>query len=574
MAFINDPDQFTATELSIDINARTWTLNQAGLLNESGATAIDNGATGQAVYSYFKEQWRANTNYGGSPLDVDYLIKHPFPVLALTREQFEFGNNGSQFNGWLPANDTTRQFLRTCGWAEYNAAGSLLREYTGVITLGGPQSDDQAYYENQVATPTNFVYPGAVNEAVQIYGDATNGNFTRKTLFNVFVREEGQTYNSSNIGDIGVTTLETIVNRFPLGTSADANWDVYTDFAIGSAPYNAMSINYFTSAQSRNIDAVPYDFHVIVEGANADRYRIYNFLQYQLRQNADIDAGSPPLTINGKTANVLALFDGTTLITQFVDETAQTGSPAAAGGVWIDNFDVNDKNDIKFTDSTGTIREFAFVAAGTFDFNTNLETDSSGKYWAYFQYTSLFTASDVTVTPSGSPANQAAISSSATLDFTDLANGEQFRLNGFLNSENNGIWEAVGAGGATSVTAIKIRDEDGVTISNPVSEDTTAASPDTVISYYLNPYGSADALLVQDSTATDIKGDISGADKAFDFAYATNVQGGRTAGTDAQCIALAIGLDTAQYIEAPFTITENTGLTIPVNANRERVYTP
>jgi len=556
------------TEVSINVNTRKWTLNQAGALNGSGATAGDNGVTGQALYSFFKEEWRINAeNFGAeSPPNADYLIKHPFPMLPLTREQYEFGNNGSQFNGWLPSNDTTRQFLRTCGWAEYDAAATLLREYAGVITLGGPNDSDQVYYENQVATPTDFVYPGPVNEAIQIYGNADNGNFTRKTLFNVYVREAGLTYNRSSIGDIGVTTMETIVNRFPLAVSTDANWDVYTDFNIGNAPYVNMSITYYESAQSRSIDSVSYDFRVVIDAATGDRYQVYNFVQYQQRQNADIDDGSPG-TIDGKTSQPLVLFDGTTLITQYVDETVQRPSPPVAGGVWIDDYDVNDKNDIQFTDDTQTVRSFNFVSAGTLQFNSNLVTDNpNAKYWVYFEYTNTATETDVSVGSITSP--YGATISSTNLDFTLLENAEQFTLTGFTNPENNGVWEVTTSPpGGNSVDAIKIRDEDGINLSTPVAEGASAS-----VTFRTNPYGTSSALLVQDSSPADISGTITTANIAFDFAYGANTQGGRTADTVANCICIAIGRETGQYIEAPFTITESTGITVPVNANRERVY--
>lgn len=568
MAYNTDPDQLSATEVSIDVALRTWTLNAAGNLAGAGLTAADNGVTGQCLYSYFKEEWRNCTEYGpGAPTDFFYLIKHPFPMLPLTREQYEYGNNGSQFNGWGPSNDASRNFMRTCGFAEYDAAGSLLREYAGVTTLGGPQTDDQAYYENVTATPVDFVYPGPVNEPVQIFGDINNGNFTRKALFNIFTRETDQTFNSSSLGEIGVTTMETIVYRFPLATGADSKTEA--GFNIGVAPYNGMSITYYDIAQSKLIDAVGYNFHVVVNGNNATTTEIYSFLQYSLQQNADIDAGVTH-SIIGKTANSLAYFDGDTLVTRYVDETAQAAS--VVGGTFIENLDPNYKNSVAFADDTNTTNTRAscitynFVSAGNLVNNTNLVADTAGgKYWVFFEYTKSTTATDVAIT--GATGAQATIGSTA-LDFSVLVAGEQFVMEGFADPANNGVWEATGTPTANSVTANKISDATFTANSNPVNVVAGAS-----VTFKENPYGTESALLVKDSTNTDITGAISGVGSIpFDFSYDSNNQGGRTVSTDAQCIALATGLTDAQYVEAKFTITQSTGINVPLNAGKERVF--
>lgn len=39
--------------------------------------------------------------------------------------QFQLGTDGNTYNGWKPANDTTRQALRDGGWSEFSSAGVL-----------------------------------------------------------------------------------------------------------------------------------------------------------------------------------------------------------------------------------------------------------------------------------------------------------------------------------------------------------------------------------------------------------------------------------------------------------------
>ncbi|RLE77122.1 MAG: hypothetical protein DRJ44_02785 [Thermoprotei archaeon] len=87
-----------------------------------------------------------------------------------------------------------------------------------------------------------------------------------------------------------------------------------------------------------------------------------------------------------------------------------------------------------------------------------------------------------------------------------------------------------------------------------------------------NDFDTANAIIVKDNSGTDITGSISTNSIGFDFDYAGNTQGGRSGGTDAIVVIVAMGLNGAEWIEGEFTITENTGLSFPVNAGTERNY--
>ena len=63
----------------------------------------------------------------------------------------------------------------------------------------------------------------------------------------------------------------------------------------------------------------------------------------------------------------------------FVGDTLRTSD-----GVYIDTFQAVDTNRIEFTDVSGTVRTFPFVAAGNINFNSNLQNDISASYWMFF----------------------------------------------------------------------------------------------------------------------------------------------------------------------------------------------
>jgi hypothetical protein len=271
---------------------------------------LADGVTMQALYSFLKEEWRVNSLSASG----EDLIKYTFPMVSITSEQFEVG--GVSNSNWEFADDTgdgslasesSRNLIRTGGWASINDAGQIIENYPSVVTLGTLETDSQVYYQLTSATtnPIDFVLTGPVNqsirtletiggtttdglktpvnevsesvtfatsapqmtfssdmfaagfvsgELIQIRGTASNnGLFTIEssgagaTTINVSeavvaegpiatkaspmtdnrdylvlrVRTKGKTYAQSEIADIGVSQVNTIVNRFPLAEADD-----------------------------------------------------------------------------------------------------------------------------------------------------------------------------------------------------------------------------------------------------------------------------------------------------------------------------------------------------------------
>lgn len=356
MALITDPDLLTATEVTIDTSAKTVLLNLAGNLSSDGVTL-------QCLYSYLKIKWTSDAS----------LIKFPFPMQPITGEQFEWGVADGKFNGWKPLNDATRLLIRTAGWAEYSSAGVLNREYAGVITLGSIAGSDQVYYQNSGSgSATNIALTGPVNQAIQIFGDASNGNMNTRSYLRLFCRTQGKTHAFAQLSDIGVTNMTYQVYRFPVAVGADAKITIADVTIDGSAPYTGMSITWYGTAQQRSIGGTNRDFHVIIDGNNATAEQIYNFVQRQLRKSTDIDAGA-----GSKIGNV------TNDLLQFVGDTLKTRSDST-GGVYIDNFQPADRNRLVFIDDSATERTFPFVAILTLQFGDNLQNDADAIYRVFF----------------------------------------------------------------------------------------------------------------------------------------------------------------------------------------------
>jgi len=112
---------------------------------------------------------------------------------------------------------------------------------------------------------------------------------------------------------------------------------------------------------------------------SATAEEIYEKVQYQLRQDTDID--STTNSVIGKTTDELLRFVGDTLV---CGSALPTNPNGGGSGVLIEGFQSADTNRIQFTDNTGTLRTYPFVAVLTLNFGANLVADASAKYWVYF----------------------------------------------------------------------------------------------------------------------------------------------------------------------------------------------
>lgn len=86
-------------------------------------------------------------------------------------------------------------------------------------------------------------------------------------------------------------------------------------------------------------------------------------------------------------------------------------------------------------------------------------------------------------------------------------------------------------------------------------------------------WGNDGAILVDDNSGSDVTGLVGGNSSIqFDFDYDGNNQGGRTPGTDANVVFIAIGLETGQYVRATTTIARSTENSVSLVAAIERQY--
>lgn len=339
------------TELVINEPARTIQLVEAGNL------VAKDGVTLQAVYSKLVDLW-ATATYQDSQ----------FPMYAIDAlsGQFQIGTDGATYSGWTWADDTTRNMLRDGGWSEFSAAGVLEQQFSGFVGLGSINSGAQPYYHLATTdAPTDFPFADQFNVGIKVYGDSTHGNFDKRTYAKTFCREYGKKFKSSILADTGATGTGANKVNFLISNEDDlkitgllGTSQAPADAAMAGAPYNGITIGYYTSNQSKTIGGTGYPFRIIIQGNGGTLEQIYAKVQYLLRQNSNINTGGDAGSVTGKTAADLLTFVGDTLVT--------------SQGVFVEGVLSADSNRIEFYDQNNVKRTNPYTAAGTLSFNSVL----------------------------------------------------------------------------------------------------------------------------------------------------------------------------------------------------------
>lgn len=536
---ISGGDSGTAfvSPLTVDVSTKTITITP-GTTASALPDAAD-GITGQALYSALKIVWR----------NSDVYIKYPFPMEAITPESFEF------INGWVLANDVTRKALRTCGWAERNTSGTtIIRKYMGVISLGTLGASDSSYFQWNTETKQDFLFTGALNEGIQIYGDASNGNVdytqTADTL-KVFNRIQGKTYSQSSKAAIGASVLGYIAYRFPLANSTDLNIAA-NDSHITS---QITSMTGLTGTGSGTV----YTFSKTGHG-------------FQQGQRIVI-TGATPSTLNGVhtiiatgfTANAFAISS-----TETTNLSAITNIKSIHAYVTFDSLSGTETHDVN---EDSTLETYKYIITDSADGTTGSATTREiyeKIQWSLRQSTDISTGG---VTLIGNVADTILTFVGSTLQ------GEPGVYITNLNASNYPFVEYYQLSDTTKATKITYP----FISTGFINFGPNAGTGN--FKYWMfyktlpagDDYGQPNARVVKDSSGAEIKGTYAGSPVSWTFKYdgeVANYGSGneRTAGVNADVIVVGIGLAGGQFASVEHTITKTTSQNILLAPAQERNY--
>lgn len=377
-----------------------------------------------------------------------------------------------------------------------------------------------------------------------------------------------RTFSQSDLAAAGETVLSNRLFTFGLSNAQDLDITSSDATITGSSPWNGMSITYYATPQAQGdgggggdgqLVGGPFNFGIIVDANNGTNTQVYEFVQHELRQNTDIDADAD--TAIGLTMDGLMRFVGPTLEVGSVDGglSFPVNPDGGGSGVYIINLNSASANDTVYFDNLGTQRNAPLTVSVTLDFNQTLIDDTVAEYTLFFDFTRTRSSDDALLT-AGTGADGTLTSATNDLTALNTGAGQYIRVSGLTGADEpmNGIYQVTAE---TSTASWDVTRYDGATIVTTAGTDTVA------IDEY--PIDSPDAIIVQDNLASPVTG-LASADFSFSFDYSNNVQGGRTASTDADVQCRAIGQTTAQYTQSTVQTISTSALTIPVTSQIER----
>jgi len=607
MAKITDPDLIAiGVEITLDTSAKTFTLNIAGDL------VAKDGVTLQALYSFFVDTWTSAT-----------YNKFQFPMYCIDAKsgQFIFGFDGGTYSGWKPANDATRQMLRDGGWSEYSSGGVLNRQYVGIVSLGACSADAQLYYQiTSTGAAANFTFTDEANEGIQVFGDASNGDFDSRTFYKGYIREAGYKYKDSILADTGQTATGAYTVNVLLSNETDLDVvhnDAYISAAIsvtsatwtgGVATYNCAAVHNLVNGdfvKIKDSDPVGYNTEGFITYVDTDTFTlpitadpgaytgsavvktIYELINvkyfdgaYQKDIDTDdaqrsfgivIDAGTHSGIDGSFTGSVLTSADGGMEVDAYIGGTLtiHEGTDEGLSFAITDN----DATTITVSGSPTVASALSFTAKRALNPNASLQN-----IYTKIQY---LLRQDSDIDSTGGTVNGK--TGSLLLNFV----GSSLKCGFYAPTNPNGGGSGVIVEGikAAEINSIVFYDNSTVSREYPYASAgtlnfnsyLTSGGTGYFVMYFTDlsaaqDYGFTGAIIVNDASGNPIQGTITGASVDFTFDYTGNVQGGRTGGTNADVTLVCGNAGTAKPVVVTGTITQSKAVTFVATAEQDRAY--
>lgn len=587
---------FASDEVKIDAVNRTIQLRNAGNL-----TTLGSGATGQALYSFLKYHWKDTAALTQYPFPMLSITNEQFEFIDGWTPADDTTRKMIRTAGWAETNGATiaRRYagIVTLGTMvddtdqAYFVQNSSFTAVTETTDFTGPVNEAVAIYmtatgDNDInfattssvtSTTTDFsvfkigdsitfsgTAGGTNNVTVTVATVASNAlTFNETTLtasgldagivtltanrnsyFKIFVRERGKTYDDSQLADIGVTTMNYIVYRFPLTNTTDikilttADTDIDSDGVVPAdvSPYDLINVTYLNANIIGAAQAGTINLNDVVSDGNSRWFRCTATGTIDATDIADLSAmaGAGTATFEpfaGEREVEDGIFSAYNIIvdandtgtvpgatkeavyewaqwalrrTGTIDEVASTRNGEIADtlvyfvgdtlhtnqAVFVDDIAAADYNNIVFHDYEDATHVYPSVVTVTINFNGNLAADADAVFRVYYT------------------------------DPNQTIDGNEFGTAGALE----------------------------------------------VIANDLSTVGSNVSNLVPDGTIE------AGSSYSFSYAYDGDTTGGRIVSNPVNITVVAIGLSTGQYVKTSGNITDQGG-TFSLVAPFERNYT-
>lgn len=565
--FTNTSDESTTIE------SNNFTVTSSQLLRTAGWTVKD------STDSYVKEYYAGTITLGSlvDTTDQPYYVQqdaNTAPIRNLT-----YTGPANEAVVIRSVADSTTSTGNSLEDITFTATGNLVSVPTNIdatdlsvfqagdkITVSGTSSNNRDFTILSVANSSQMVLKTApVNEGP--VGAVIDSD--RRTAFKLFVRERGKTYSQSELDDIGVSTMTYIVYRYPVSNATDlkitstADTDIDADGAVPASvnPYDDIQISYLVGTNG------PYVIKGTVTAGSVALDEVYKDTAgrwFKVTAAGTVDAsGVADYTANGGTAT-LAAYEGeryvSTAYYAFNVIIDANDNHANVGGTtpYVDG-----------SDNTTVEQVYEFAQWGLRR-TGKINEGGSGSSERQGNIADLLVdfVGDTLVTRAGVFVDSIAGSDQNSIQFTEVSSTDYT--------------------GSTNLTYPRV-----VTVTVNFNTNLSEDGDGRFYVYYTTTpqndnFGSNTALQVVDSDgnnvgsqrspANDIPSEADVSNSAgegsffnFSYDYDGDTTGGRTVSTDVGITAVALGLNTGQYVKATGTIS-STGGTVSLVAPLERNY--
>jgi hypothetical protein len=472
-------------------------------------------------------------------------------------------------------------------------------------------------------SPTDFTYDDAPNEAIQVFGDSSNGDFDKRTYFKLFCREPSYLYDDAVLGDVGESTTGPYKVQLPVAIGADLDIQA-TDEVIertgsvtgatwtgGTATYTCTGHGMTTGDLVAVIGVAPEGYNVVGEittsgldaftiEVTADPgtfssagtfHSIYDMVKVRYFDGAFtrdiesvtgrnfgivIDAGSHS-GIDGSapgSASVLTTSAGGMVVDYFIGGTLEIYEGTDKGTVFTITDNTATTITVSGTIASGSALSFTAFPPQKRTLGLSLQHIYTAVQYALRQDANINAA---TGSVNGKTAG-------LLLNFV----GPSLKCGYYTPTNSNGGGTGVIVQGITDadLNSIVFYDNLGATREYPYASAGTlnfnTALTQGGAGYYRmffsslpstdDDYGESGAVTVEDSDNNPITGTISGSSISFTFDYSNNDQGSRTPGEDALITVVAGNPGYAKPVVATGTINQSKAITIVLTAETDRAY--
>jgi len=290
---------------------------------------------------------------------------------------------------------------------------NINRIYHGVRSLNNIEAASVPYFTIvantteatlEAATWTDFTRVGPINEAVQVFGDTSNGdtgagNFDDTlNILVIRVRSFGYFIGETTSLLSGITEMHGFSAGYGIGELDNtANEEDIADVFGGSeiSPWDGMSLEKFTPQTKTGFNEADGDFSWILANTNGGTAQeCADYLDALEIQDADIDEGAG--TYNGKQGRHWYSYNASGKIVT---------ASISGEGLFIDGLSTAEKQNVILTDDAGDTKTYPFYPSLEINVGAIAPTDSDAFYHLYYEDGSggldFDTANAVTVNDDG-----------------------------------------------------------------------------------------------------------------------------------------------------------------------------